>query len=58
MNHSKTGSRSVKNLKKHKERCVASTNASKTREASGLKDVQGKGWARRSQNCSGRKHKA
>lgn len=58
MNHSNAGNRNVKNLERHQESCVASTDASKRRETSGLKDSQrtaGKGGGWKSQNCSRRK---
>ena len=56
MNHSNTGNRNVKNLERHKD--AASTDASKRREARGLKDSQRaayKGWGKGKPDCSRRK---
>lgn len=61
MNHSKTGSRSVKNLERIRESSAASTEASKRREQKVLKDCQGtdaKGARRKATIALGEKCKA
>lgn len=57
MNRSKTGSRSVKNLERHRESSAASTDASEkgAERTEGLPGHSRKGWKKESHNCSGRK---